>query len=343
MTAAITIGASDAAAAAGLNKYKSQVTLWQELTGRLIPGGDDNRFTKWGRELEPVIRQVYAKERGVHVVAARVPRSPGASVHRDGWKRASPDGLVFPAGGPRRRVGVRLVDKLDARLVERAEGGLEVKTGDRWTADQWGAPGTDDIPTVYMCQVTWSMHVTRLPRWDVAALIGGNDDAIYPVMHDPEFEGVLVQEVEKFYRDHVLADREPLPDGSEGFKSYLVRRWPELVDADKPGALATDELVRELKECRDQLAIFEERKELLEQRLRLEIGEYSGLESAYGRLHCKMKRGQTRVDYKTAVDELVRRRRIPKKVVAAVLAALTKQDPPSRPLLMPRAWAKSRG
>ncbi len=54
------IGSSDAAAAVGLNPYKSQLELWLEKTGRDagLPKSDphdEESATYWGNILEPIV------------------------------------------------------------------------------------------------------------------------------------------------------------------------------------------------------------------------------------------------------------------------------------------------
>jgi putative phage-type endonuclease len=58
------IGASDAATAVGLNPYKSQLELWMEKTGRIIPQQPDPNEDSpmvWGTKLEPIVAEHYAK------------------------------------------------------------------------------------------------------------------------------------------------------------------------------------------------------------------------------------------------------------------------------------------
>lgn len=54
------IGSSDAAAAVGLNSYKSQLELWLEKTGRntslpKLDPQDEESPTYWGNILEPIV------------------------------------------------------------------------------------------------------------------------------------------------------------------------------------------------------------------------------------------------------------------------------------------------
>lgn len=61
------IGSSDAATACGLNPFKSQLELWMEKTGRIIP--EQPKMTEdsplvWGTILEPIVAEHYAKRTG---------------------------------------------------------------------------------------------------------------------------------------------------------------------------------------------------------------------------------------------------------------------------------------
>ncbi|HBO5106289.1 TPA: lambda-exonuclease family protein, partial [Pseudomonas aeruginosa] len=60
------IGSSDAAAAVGLNPYKSQLELWLEKTGRdtKVPKTDphdEESPAYWGNVLEPIVAWHYSK------------------------------------------------------------------------------------------------------------------------------------------------------------------------------------------------------------------------------------------------------------------------------------------
>ena len=66
------IGGSDAAAAVGLNPYKSQLELWLEKTGRDAemrkPDPDDEaQPIYWGTLLEPIVAAHYTKRTGNRV------------------------------------------------------------------------------------------------------------------------------------------------------------------------------------------------------------------------------------------------------------------------------------
>lgn len=72
------IGSSDAAAAVGLNPYKSQLELWLEKTGRdsslpKLDHNDEESPAYWGNILEPIVATHYTKRSATR-----------ASFHRQG-------------------------------------------------------------------------------------------------------------------------------------------------------------------------------------------------------------------------------------------------------------------
>lgn len=55
-----TIGGSDASAVVGLNPYKTNVELWQEKTGRIIPEDiSDKPYVKYGHDAELLLREMF--------------------------------------------------------------------------------------------------------------------------------------------------------------------------------------------------------------------------------------------------------------------------------------------
>ena len=173
------IGGSDLAAILGLSKWKTPLQVWQEKRGE-VAGTPDNDAMRWGRYLEPVVRQAYADQMGVEV---RVP--PAMIRHpRHEWMIANVDGVTD-----------------EPRL-------FEAKTAR--TADGWGEPGTDEIPQAYLLQVQHYMAVTAIPVADVAVLIGGSDFRVYPISADAELQDMLIDAEREFWRS-VQAGEPPEP------------------------------------------------------------------------------------------------------------------------------------
>lgn len=64
------IGASEAAAAIGQSKYKSNVELWEEKTGRRIPDDiSDKPVVKYGNDAESPLRELFALDFPQYTVA----------------------------------------------------------------------------------------------------------------------------------------------------------------------------------------------------------------------------------------------------------------------------------
>ena len=173
------LGGTDAAAIMGLSRFKTPVQVCLDKWGEL-PEQPDNDRMRYGRMQEPVIRQWYADTTGRSVT---VPEG----VVRHGkypFILGSFDGLTD-----------------DGRL-------LEIKTAQR--GDEWGEPGTDEIPDAYMCQVQHYMMITGLPVADVVVSIAGTMPLIYEVPADREIHELFIDRECSFWNDHVL--KHVLPD-----------------------------------------------------------------------------------------------------------------------------------
>lgn len=307
------IGASQAPVAVGLHPFTAPLELWAELVGEKPPF-EGNEATRWGLLLEPAVRQAYADERGVEVTI------PAAPFFRDGWKRASPDGLVMTDG-------------------VRVAWGVEIKTSSQFLSNEWGGEGTDEVPLHYVAQCAWSMHVLDVDRWDLAALIGGRDFRIFKLERDREFEEDLVQGVTTFWERHVLARLPPPVDGSAAWAEYIATKLPwrrdDYVKADEE----LEEAVASLKVARTGMRELERIESTLVNRIKLTIGDHAGLDTELGRITWKPSKGRATVDYAAAAAALARSLHAEDELERLV-AEHTKQAKPSRPFNVPRSWSK---
>ena len=208
------IGGSDAAAAIGLNPYRSQFDLWQEKLG-LVEPFKGNEATLWGQLHEPVVRQQYAERLN------KVVRLPTETVFHPQikWMGCHPDGVTE-----------------DRRLYEG-------KTA-RY-ADNWGEELTDQIPEHYLIQCQHSMIVTGLLVTDVAVLIGGNELRFYEVAADTDLQTMIVEGEAKFW-DYVENNRAPPPDLTRADAvKVLQRMYPgsngQSIEADEAMIKARDQ------------------------------------------------------------------------------------------------------
>lgn len=249
------IGGSDVAAIVGVSRWTTAMDVYLAKTGQsapLLPSG----AMEWGHILEDPIARKYARETGRKVVNA------SATLDAHTGLRAR---VIRPfADKPWRLAHVD-------RLVSGEARGLEVKTA-RFAGDEWGEPGSDQVPVDYRLQVAWYMALTQRPVWDIAVLIGGSDFRIYTVERDAELEQMLFDVVDAFWVDNVVARVPPPVDGGESTRRYLESRHtaPDkeipMTDRLYELALQYETVVREIKDA-------EARKDALGNGIREQMGE----------------------------------------------------------------------
>lgn len=314
------IGGTKAAAIVGVSPWAGPLDVWRELTGQ-GEARADNEAMRWGRLLESVVREEYARQRGVCVYV------PAESIVHpvDTWKHATPDGLVYLPP-----FGLEIVSTKPAGDPER---GLEIKTAGAQMADEWGKPGTDDIPLPYLVQCAWYMHVCNLDRWDVAALIGGRDFRIYTIERDRELEDFLVAAVGHFYQNHVLAGTAP-PATARSYREYLVQKWSKVAGEYVQADARAEELVRTILALRQDNETNDAEIEAREIELRELIADAPGLDTSIGRIHCKPVHRRI-VEWETIARRLAVEIGLPQKLFAELVDGHTKDAKPSRPMRYP--------
>lgn len=226
------IGASDAAAALGMAKYLSPLTLWRRLRGEHV---DDDRpaFVQeaalFGQLFEPVIRGKYASDRQCLVMV------PTRSLPFEDWLHATPDGIVIRSTVPE-SVGTEEWDGEGVPAL--ADGNLQIKMRSAYLRDEWlsGVPAETEV------QVRVEMAVCDLPWSDVACLIGGNHLVVHRVERDLELEANILRDLRAFWQ-LVQTGKEPPVDSSDAWRDYASSK----MRATKV-TMQADEDVRELVE-----------------------------------------------------------------------------------------------
>lgn len=164
------IGSSDAAAAVGLNPYKSQLELWLEKTGRdtslsKLDPQDEESPAYWGNILEPIVATHYTQRTG-----NRVRRVNAVLQHPDPqlpWMLANIDREVIGANA------VQI---------------LECKTAGINGARLW----KEGVPEYVQLQVMHQLAVTGKQAADVAVLLGGQHLEIHRIERDESMIARLV-------------------------------------------------------------------------------------------------------------------------------------------------------
>jgi putative phage-type endonuclease len=177
------IGASEMGAVLGLSRYSTPTEVYLEKKGLLPPRVEvDDGPMYFGRLLEPVVLDVYAQRTGRAVFK---PKTAFRSVeHR--WMFANLDGVV--------------VD--DSRRI------VEVKTA--YSKEDWGEPGSDDVPPVYMVQVQQQLRVMGADVADLAVLFHGSEFAIYTVEADPALQDMIIEAGSEFWQRVIDSDPPPI-------------------------------------------------------------------------------------------------------------------------------------
>jgi putative phage-type endonuclease len=238
------IGGSDAAAALGLSKWRTQYDLYLEKIGESVTVETEPMY--WGTQQEPLIRQRYSNDTGLQVI------KPGFLVHPT---------LKFMGGNVDGLVGS---DRI-----------LEVKTSR--TSEGWGEPETDEIPDDYLLQTQHYLLVTGRQIADVAVLIGGSDYRVYRVEADPELHEMIIDGERAFWE--MVESRNPppvttLPD--------IKRRFPKssaLAVVASNSVLHAAQQLHDLNNLADRVG---ERQDDLKAIIQLHLGEGDTLKDESG-------------------------------------------------------------
>ena len=263
------IGSSDAAAAVGLNPYKSQLQLWMEKTGRdgalpVVDPNDDQSPMYWGTLLEPIVAAHYTRRSG-----HRVRRVNAVLQHPEhSWMLANIDREVVGAS--------------DVQI-------LECKTAGIHGARLW----RDGVPEYVQLQVMHQLAVTGKQAADVAVLLGGQELQVFRIERDDTLIAQLITLEQQFW-GYVQRDQEPPADGSASAELALRCLYPRdsgttldfSTDLEMSGVFSDLLAVREV--ITTQTALESQLKQRIQQRMGeatravFEIGEVSWKRSKDG-------------------------------------------------------------
>lgn len=269
------IGSSDAAAAVGLNPYKSQLELWLEKTGRdiTLPKADPHDEESpmyWGNVLEPIVAWHYSKR-----TKNKVRRINAVLQHPNPelpWMLANIDREVIGAD--------------DVQI-------LECKTAGLNGARLW----KEGVPEYVQLQVMHQLAVTGKQAADVAVLLGGQTLEIHRIERNEQMIARLVELERKFW-SYVETDTPPPADGSASAEAALRCLYPEdngqTVDFSSRAGLAASYL--ELKAVRQSISEKETREAQLKQMLQQAMGDATRAEFSHGFISWKKSKGSNVLD-----------------------------------------------
>lgn len=268
------IGASDAAAAVGLNPYQSALELWMIKTGRdtELPQIDPNDMDSpmyWGTLLEPMVAEAYTRKTGHKVRRVNaVLQHPDADKH---WMLANLDYSVVA------NESVQI---------------LECKTAGKYGAKLW----EDGVPEYYQLQVQHQLAVTGKQAADICVLICGQELQIHRIERDDALIALLIEREREFWHC-VETDTPPKADGSDSagkaLQALFRRDTGEVLDFSQDAALS--QAFSELNTLRQQLTTINQRESELKQTLQQAMGDASA--ASFG--------DQGSVTWKASKDSLV--------------------------------------
>ena len=269
------IGSSDAAAAVGINPYKSQLELWLEKTGRdaSLPNldpQDEESPAYWGNILEPIVAAHYTRRSG-----HRVRRINAVLQHPDPklpWMLANIDREVIGSD--------------DVQI-------LECKTAGINGARLW----KEGVPEYVQLQVMHQLAVTGKQAADVAVLLGGQHLEIHRIERDESMIARLI-DLERLFWEYVVSNTPPPADGTASAEAALRCLYPEdngqTLDFSQQTELATTYL--ELKAVRQSIALQETREAQLKQVLQQAMGEATRAEFTEGYISWKKSKDNIGLD-----------------------------------------------
>lgn len=195
------IGGSDALSVAGLDRYRAPLAVWLDKTGRATDE-PDNPVMRWGRMLEPVLRDWFQDNTGLKVHQYGMLGHPTRH-----WQLYTPDGVVE-----------------DGAL-------LEIKTVSPFgsVAAQWD----DGVADRAAIQLHHGMAVTGLRKAYAVAGIWGRDPIIREVRYDPDLEANLIALEQEFW-GYVTDDVAPPLTGHQQEGELMRLLHPVATDEEVP-------------------------------------------------------------------------------------------------------------
>lgn len=334
------VGASEVAAILGLPTYQNRgpLDVWLSKMGKDLGAGSAAPETGWsvsGRFAEPMIASRYLHDRGLD--GERLMLMPSATVvdsalpylfatpDRDVY--LNPSGFAYPSDVMEQGAKLRI---------------LEIKNRNEYVRDQWGAPGTDEIPLDVLSQVQTQLGVHQVAEAHVAVLIGGWDFRVYHIEADPDFFNLVREAVARFWETYVLTGKEP-PLAGPNALNYVKQKWgaqrTETLRAATPGE--SDWLAR-LWESKQAVKELETAGEELQAFLCDSIGADSGITNDEFKATWKAGKDVTRVDREAIIAAILREVQEPesREKVQSIIAAFTEVSPASRRFLMSQVKPK---
>lgn len=239
------VTASKAAAIIGVSPWESPYSLWMTMKGRYER--EQTTAMARGNYLEPAILAWWRDQHAE--LADHALRSQDWAPFED-WAGATVDMSISPLAPE--------VEGEVGRKILPPTAIVEAKSAARM--DEWGRPGTDEIPAYYLAQVYFQLAVTGAARCYVPVIGPYLDFSEYVVEADAAFQADIIARCRAFY-ETLTADEPPELDSSVATYDVVRKSHPDIeakktVDLDYLSAAEYIEASAEFKaaESRERLA-----------------------------------------------------------------------------------------
>lgn len=247
------IGSSEVAALLGIDPYKSAFDVFMEKALPPAQCREDHR--SWGLDLEPAILAHHARKSGYELLTP-----PGSMTHPLLPLVCTPDALALAQG--------EVID-------------LQAKNDQGYGQIEWGEPGTDDAPLLYVAQVTIEVGVLRAARVNVSrgelvVSIRGAPPVCYRIDFNEELFGDLAEICAKWKRDHLDTGKPPEGAPME-VAEYVRRKYAKHTENMLEATPGLSALVQSVATMRATKKAVEEECTAAENSLKEAIGEAAGV------------------------------------------------------------------
>lgn len=202
-----TIGASEIASIAGLNRHQSALEIWMRKTDKLPPL-EENDAMFIGKNAEHLVAKMFERK---ELMTDLEPLEAQILCAHDKyeWATATPDFWLYNA---RLLTPSKNIQELLSSYA--ITGLLETKMQGFHQLDSWGE---NKAPEQYHIQVLWGLGVTGLKKAYIAALIGGFEYRSAYIEFDEELFDMLIELGEAFM-ECVKTDTPPVTAGANDSK-----------------------------------------------------------------------------------------------------------------------------
>lgn len=235
------IGGSDVGAILGVNPYKSIIDVYIDKTEGSTFEGNESTF--WGHMHESTIMKVFAQK------------------HKEFYVYQAPYSVVNDF----------LIANLDGVLKDRNTGDygvLEIKTTNAFNYKDWDG---DIVPQYYYAQVQHYLMLTGYKFAYIAVLIGGNKYKDFKIERSEEDIALIRSKATEFYKENILKQIPPMPDGSDAYMDYLKKKALDIENDEVIEFSYLEEKAQKVKNIGKEISNLKKEQDLLKEQIMLEL------------------------------------------------------------------------